>query len=254
MIMCGATWPNQRVHDAFPEVPDLCTRCGRSVDTALHMFWNCPANTNIDSESVQKTQYLIQAAVAKSEDEPGLWLRGLLPAHYTEIESQYCPPDIVKPISTNPESIDWKSQNMMTGVFYGDASGGIFSSMPRIRRIGCGLVQVDGDDDLIWAHHFNLPGPFQTVPHSRRYVLLCLVRRLEPGADVTYAADNQKVRDVLVQGEAAASKSTKCDLFKEVFKLIHQHNLKISVKWMPSHLGHDDPPATRWGVGVGCER
>ena len=156
-----------------------------------------------------------QSATAKSGEEPCLWLRGLLPSHHTEIAPQYHPNPEVKPIITNAESIDQKSQNMMTIVFYGDASGGLFSSIPRIRRIGCGLIQIDNEGNRIWTHHFNLPGPFQTVPRGELYVLLYLVHRLEPGSKVTYVTDNQKVRDIFVQGKAVALKSTNCDLSKK---------------------------------------
>ena len=57
-----------------------CVRCGADIEDALHCFWTCPANSNILEDSVQNTQYLIDAAVAQSKDAPCLWLRGLLPS------------------------------------------------------------------------------------------------------------------------------------------------------------------------------
>ena len=51
-IMCGATWPNDRVQEAFPEVSEQCLRCGAARDTALHCFWECPANAEITSDAM----------------------------------------------------------------------------------------------------------------------------------------------------------------------------------------------------------
>ena len=128
----------------------------------------------------------------------------------------------------------------MQGTFYGDASGGIFSSMPRIRRIGCGIVQIDATGELIWGQHFNLPGNIQTVPRGELYVLLYMVERLEPFANVTYVTDNQKVSETYQKGKEAALKSTNCDLFREIFRLIEINFLKVHVRWMPSHLKDED--------------
>ena len=118
-------------------------------------------------------------------------------------------------VSTNPDNIIWENFNQ--GTFYGDASGGIFSSMPRIRRIGCGIIQIDGTGELVWGQHFNLPGNIQTVPRGELYVLLYLVERLEPFAHVTYVTDNQKMSETYNKGKGAALKSTNCDLFKDIF-------------------------------------
>ena len=130
---------------------------------------------------------------------------------------------------------------MTTGVFYGDASGGAFSSMPRIRRIGCGLVQIDESGSLIWGQHFNLPGSIQTVPRGGLYVLFYLIHRLEPYSHVTYVTDNQKVRYLYNQGETAALKSTNCDLFRDIFDLKRIRALSVHVRCMPAHLKSGDP-------------
>ena len=236
--MCGATWPNLRVHDAFPEVSQKCSRCGADVDCALHTFWECPANDNIPSEAIQNTRRLKEHAIVKSQEEPCLWLRGLLPAHYTRVEPEYLPRNDIRVVSTNIERIDWVS--FKTGTFYGDASGGMFSSMPRIRRIGCGIIQISNDGQLIWGQHFNLPGKIQTVPRGELFVLLYLAERLEPFSVITYVTDNQKVSDKFNEGRDAALQSTNCDLFKQLFNLIQAHNLSVTVRWMPCHLKPDD--------------
>ena len=160
--MCGATWPAQRVHAVFPNVAEICPRCGTDVESSLHAFWQCPANASIESETIQKTQYLIQTAISKSLEEAAFWLRGILPSHYTDIEPEYLPSPVLKPVSTTHTDDEfWKNKNH--GVFYGDASGGTFSSFPAIRRIGCGIVQIDNEGNQLWGHNFNLPGPVQTA-------------------------------------------------------------------------------------------
>ena len=236
--MCGATWPNHRVHEAFPEVAEQCLRCGAERDNGFHCFWECPGNDNISSDAIAQTQYLRETAKTKVDAEPCLWLRGLLPSHYTEIQPEYLPRNDLVVIPTNSDNIIW--ENFKHGTFYGDASGGIFSSMPRIRRIGCGLIQIDGTGELVWGQHFNLPGKIQTVPRGELYVLLYLVERLEPFSDVTYVTDNQKVSQTYNNGKEAALKSTNCDLYKDIFRLIETNLLKIQVRWMPSHLADED--------------
>jgi hypothetical protein len=132
-IMSAATWPAERVNNAFPAVPCCCTRCGADIEDALHCFWTCPANSNLIEDSVQDTQYLIGAAVAKCRDAPCLWLRGLLPSTYI------CIPPEDEPC--NHSSLTWinavpgvsrlpgppgpeNNVCINSGTYYGDASGG----------------------------------------------------------------------------------------------------------------------------------
>ena len=95
-IMCAATWSNARVHDIHPEVQDVCQRCGAANDTDFHTFWQCPANENIESEAVSKTQHLACFASSAYLSEPCLWLRGILPSHHTHIEPEFFPEDELK--------------------------------------------------------------------------------------------------------------------------------------------------------------
>jgi len=53
-IICGATWPNARVHDIYDDVEDICSRCGAEGDTDFRTFWHCPANENIESEAIKQ--------------------------------------------------------------------------------------------------------------------------------------------------------------------------------------------------------
>ncbi len=75
--MAGGAWPSFRVHEIHPEVPATCSRCGHSCDDALHCFWKCPANANIDYEAVALTQVLIPAAERLSVEFPAFGSEGL---------------------------------------------------------------------------------------------------------------------------------------------------------------------------------
>ena len=238
-IMCGATWPNARVSEAYPDIPAVCSRCGTAPDTSLHAFWECPANANIDSPEVQDTQKYISAAVHKSPECPCFWLRGIVPESFTEIDNTDLPPNVLIASEENMFRPDFDS-----GTYYGDASGGKFTSFPVLRRIGVGVVQVDVEANLVWGHSFNLPGPIQTVPRGELFAILYVIQRTSYNKTIHFVTDNLKVAQKYNEGKDSALLSTNCDLFKELFEILHTRNIKLTVRWMPSHLletGHTPP-------------
>jgi len=157
-IISGATWPLHRVHDIYPDVDPVCSRCGTEPETALHCFWTCPANPNIDEEAVRDTQYLINTAVEKHEQCPCLWLRGILPSEYIQV-----PPDSNPVAVSNPKYIIGSSLQLESGTYYGDASGGTNTKYAEIRRVGCAFVQISSQGNPTLVAHFPLPGDVQTV-------------------------------------------------------------------------------------------
>ena len=132
-IISGATWPLTRIA-MFSPINTLCNRCGTAPEDSLHTFWTCPANCNLESEHVADTQKFIHTAITESIIEPCLWLRGILPSHYTHIPHTARPTHELKVISTLPAAVMFTS-----GTFYGDASGGPWTKYPTLRRVGCGL-------------------------------------------------------------------------------------------------------------------
>ena len=90
-IISGSTWPNARIHEVNTSHSELCPRCG-VVDSDLHTFWLCPANANIDHSAITSTNKLAQTACVESEAFPCLWLRGICPKHYTDIDEEFLPP------------------------------------------------------------------------------------------------------------------------------------------------------------------
>ena len=121
-IICGATWSNARVHKIHPEFANVCQRCGQANGTDYHTFWECTASENIEAEAGKKTQYLAPAAATAYQTVPCLWLRGILPAKFTHIDSQYLPPDELTQVPTSSDNIVWTRPHLTDGVFYGDGS------------------------------------------------------------------------------------------------------------------------------------
>ena len=118
-----------------------------------------------------------------SEVEPCLWLRGILPAKYTILSEQYKPPDLMSLSFTNriSDPIVWGS-----GTYYGDASGGIFSSLPVLRRVGVGVARMSTDNLLEIGVHTRLPGPIQTVPRGELFAVLTLAMLVEDMASINF--------------------------------------------------------------------
>ena len=59
-----------------------------------------------------------------------------------------------------------------SGLYYGDASGGAFSSHPKLTRCGIGFCKVNGHtEERLWEVQLNLPGLVQTVPRAELFAL-----------------------------------------------------------------------------------
>ena len=84
-----------------------------------------------------------------------------------------------------PLPIVWNS-----GTYYGDASGGDFTTFAPIRRIGCGLAAIDSNGALIAGMSLNLPGPVQTVPRGELFALVMLMHFVDLCSDIDYVTDN----------------------------------------------------------------
>jgi len=161
----------------------------------------------------QKTQQIQEGAQTASTTEPCLWLRGILPQHYTEIKPEHLPTHELIVHSINQEEINYGS-----GTFYGDASGGKYTRHPGIRRVGCGICQIDFQGIQIWGQSFNLPGEIQTVPRGELYVLQYLVEQASHHSHIEYVTDSKVNADLYNKGFDRATASSNCDLFKFIFK------------------------------------
>lgn len=220
----------------FIPIP-LSPRCGAADCDSLHTFWTCPCNAEIDDEEVRSTQSLVPAAVEKAAEHPCLWLRGILPAFLTAVSSGEQPDTVlrVKADAANPARPRWTG-----GTYYGDASGGKYTSIPAIRRIGCGVAKIDDRGNIIFGFSFDLPAEAQTVGRGELFSLLFVVQNLEEDVEFTYIIDNESVFKSYHYGPEACKLSNNADLYAQLFTLLSLTNLKLTLRWMPSHLKDTD--------------
>ena len=235
-IQCGACWTNLRVSQIDPSFSNICTRCDANiVETSLHTFWECPANDTIDDSAVTSTKYLERAAIANSAEHPCFWLRGLLPESLLQLSD--IPPPYEQPVITihGPDAPCWGS-----GTYYGDGSGGPYSSHPTIRRCGTGLAVINIAGELSYGLSANLPGLIQTVPRSEYFALLCLVRLARESSVLLFVTDHLPLVKAYNKGRSFAVQTLNGDLFQEIFLHISGKSLQLTLKWVPSHLADTD--------------
>ena len=240
-IQCAATWPNAKVSSIHPEVHPRCCFCGE-LDDDLHAYWTCPRHEQSVEEDITNSQSLIQLAITEAATWPVFWFRGIVPS-----EAVSLPPDYVyhnhQSISitghgnfTVPEGSDtWP-----TGIYFGDASGGPYTDIPTIRRIGYGLAAYSEEQgSLLFTAHFPLLGEVQTVPRGETMVIHAIASMLAPNSSAVVYTDNLLVYNTFARGEEYAKTSLNADLWALIFKYIKGKSLSLAVLWFPSHL--DDP-------------
>ena len=187
-VMCAACWPAQRIHDINTQFSPICPRCLNGPETSTHTFWECKANEEIEDEAVTSTQSLVPTALLRASELPCLWLRGLLPESLLDTDAIPTPPDLPNiQVIGNPEA------NWINRIYYGDGSGGQFTSHPCIRRCGVSVVALDDSNQLLIGLHTNLPGKVQTVPRAEYYALQALVCKLVPKSIVEFVTDHQRL-------------------------------------------------------------
>ena len=108
-MIAARSWPLARASECYPEVPSTCVRCGSAPETDLHVFWQCPANKNIDDACVKDTQVLIKQAEAGSVEFPCFWLRGMVPASFTHVSPDCNPIKDVNIQYIQEDNINWNS-------------------------------------------------------------------------------------------------------------------------------------------------
>ncbi len=125
-----------------------------------------------------------------------------------------------------------------SGVYYGDGSGGKYGEIPQARRCGSGLAYLNTENALDFGLYYPLPGEVQTVPRAELSILVTLVEIVEDKATIVYFGDNKQVVDLFNKGPNACAKASNADLYKLLFKFIHDKQIDITVYWMPSHLNN----------------
>ena len=216
-------------------VDPSCSRCGEQFETSLHTYWQCPCNSDIDSEHIRNSNHLIDKAVLESIDEPCLWLRGVLPKTHTEHLINHSPPRLTLVITSSDPSVTIYP----SGVYYGDASGGRDTKLPPMRRCGCAFYLPHTTQHRSLLVGFNLPGSIQTVARAELFVLVVLIEGCVENANIEFVTDNKTNNDLFHEAQIQFSSilhSLNLDLFRRIFKAIETKHLTVSVRWMPSHL------------------
>ena len=237
-ILAAGICPNTRVCQWHNDVSPSCSRCGHFSDDLLHFCWTCPANADIEDVAILDTQDLIPTAKCKFGVETCLWTRGIIPANLSlEPLKWECnkPKQDVSFQSTLASSHPW------CGTMYGDASGGKFSAYRDLRRVGCGLIMLSSDSNaLMAAINFNLPGEVQTIPRGELYAIVIGVTLAPENSSIDFVTDNQGNYDKYNKGRDFAVLTANGDLFRQIFIAIQLKNIRLTVRWMPSHRKDSD--------------
>ena len=195
---------------------DLCTRCG-ARDSDIHTFWLCPANRHNTNKCTTSTNKLIQTAILGCDLLPCLWLRGIIPEPLTSVSEEYWPKADLQ-VHYTQYTENHNNMHVISGTYYGDASGGKFSSYPKLRRCGVGLVHINLDSTgkicREWGCSMNLIGQVQTVPRAELFALHFLLNEAPANSVLEFITDNLKECQTFNKGVEAGKLSANHDLLK----------------------------------------
>ena len=243
-VMSGCCWSASRINSINPEFDKLCPRCGLCEETDYHTFWECGCNDSFTHPFVTKTNHLKQKAREGTEEYPCFWLRGIIPASFTQV-----PPPHTNPSEEyNYNFVNPEQQNWMSGTYYGDASGGKNTSYKQLRRVGVAVVKCNHLGETLFGVSTNLPGKVQTVGRGEVLALLLLMMNLDHDTEVEFVTDNLNVYNTCNSGIKAAINSANCDLYKDIYTLVQSKHVSLSVRWIPSHLGKSEADFRPEGV------
>ena len=97
-------------------------------------------------------------------------------------------------------------------------------------------MNIDQNGNLVFGARFPLPGEIQTVARGELLSLVMLIRQARSKSVIVFWTDNKGVSDKFNAGIEIAELSSNCDLFSELFELLRQRGIHLTVRWMPSHL------------------
>ena len=98
-------------------------------------------------------------------------------------------------------------------MYYGDGSGGRYSSYPTIRRCGVGICCMSEPNIMEFGVRYQLPGEVQTVPRAEVSAMATVAQMAMHNAYIIYIGDNQQVISMYLKGKTKATSSTNADLY-----------------------------------------
>ena len=162
--------------------------CKAEVGSPLHMWWTCPCLAALDDAAVQQTQKWVPTAQAEAVSLACFWFRGLLPQNLVDQYVKVPPPDEVSARLIGDLPVGgWPS-----GSYYTDGSGGDFSSLPTLRRVGSGVAYLgEGYHSFLFGAYAPVPGDLQTVPRSDLVAAFLVVCFAKQGAEICIVSDSE---------------------------------------------------------------
>jgi len=234
-VLAGGCWSDARVAAAFAD-GTTCPACGTNDTGDLHHIWECPATLAIDRPEVQDTNRYAGTAAEMALQFPSAWLRGLFPCNYVKISSPVPAADDL--VFYGDDLPDWAG-----GTYYSDGSGGVFGSVPMLRRVGLGIAKLRPGLPLClsWGATGCVPNSAQTVPRAE---LLAVVRILQ---NVAHEADLDIVSDSLITvagynrtGERQRANEDLWLLADELLSARRAAGSSTVVRWIKAHAAAAD--------------
>jgi hypothetical protein len=170
-IVTNKTWCGHRLLTAgvVDESGAMCTRCGLSIETSFHKYYQCLANDGIDSKHLSTKTALghsFENAAKRSPQHECKWFRAILPGEAIGEPVGWMPEEMCSAIVKG----DFEELLFSTGVAGTDGGGGKDSDA-RTRVAGSGAVTFDAETNQYASLHARVPGP-QTVPRAELWALL----------------------------------------------------------------------------------
>lgn len=213
------------------------------AETEEHLCWECPKLEDRLSQSgthFGEAQGIWLAEQATSVREaPCLWLRGLMPSAFT------LPKDpAISVIQQGGISLDQLPTRIPFLVFL-DGSGGRFSSDPRLRRCGWGIVVI-----IPLPHEYKIVSwvsgtlvgaqTEQTVPRSEITALMVALERLPATSSFELFTDNKMVYDTYLAGPRSMDHAVNVDLWGDEWKHVTRFPTRPIVHKVKAHAKADD--------------
>ena len=231
-FLTGAMWPLARIH--YYGAAALCPHCG-VLQSLMHQLRECPHTCSIDHAHIIETNKLAPQAVADNTRQC-FWTRGLLPNDLISLLPVDHPLSHYNPVFyTHAHYRILVKDRWPSGIYFGDGSGGKFTSHPALRRCGVGICLVV-DEQPVAAAWTPLPGEIQTVGRAELYALLQVVTNASPLAVITFFTDCLNIRDTYLAGPA---KSNNADWWHICWEQMYAKQLMVRIVWLPSHVSNN---------------